>query len=276
MQCKLGNRSLYYDIRGEGRPLVLLHGMGVDHRHMLGDFEPFFEQRPGWQRVYFDMPGMGRSNGEAAGINSNDDMLDVILAFIDKVIPGQQFALAGISYGAFMARGVLHRRQATLDGMLLVVPPILPKETRTVPEHVTLVEDPTVFSGLDPDVAEAFRSMAVVQSNNVLEPFVSRIIPAVGLMDPTLEPRLRAQYAFSFDVDNLDEPFGGPTLFLVGRQDSECGYKDGWPILDNYPRASYVVLDRAGHFLVSEQESLYSALVDEWLDRVEEYNEKKP
>ena len=31
-----------------------------------------------------------------------------------------------------------------------------------------------------------------------------------------------------------------------------------------------VVLDRAGHRLQMEQEKLFNALVDEWLDRVEE------
>jgi len=43
------------------------------------------------------------------------------------------------------------------------------------------------------------------------------------------------------------------------------------PALDSYPRASFVVLDRAGHALSVEQKTLFRALVNEWLDRVEEY-----
>jgi len=43
-----------------------------------------------------------------------------------------------------------------------------------------------------------------------------------------------------------------------------------WDILENYPRATFVVLDRAGHMLYIEQENLFNALVNEWLDRVEE------
>jgi hypothetical protein len=42
-------------------------------------------------------------------------------------------------------------------------------------------------------------------------------------------------------------------------------------LLDNYPRASFAVLDRAGHALAVEQKPLFRALVNEWLDRVEEY-----
>jgi pimeloyl-ACP methyl ester carboxylesterase len=38
--------------------------------------------------------------------------------------------------------------------------------------------------------------------------------------------------------------------------------------LDNYPRASYVVLDKAGHNLQIYQEKLFGGIVNEWIDRV--------
>jgi pimeloyl-ACP methyl ester carboxylesterase len=72
-------------------------------------------------------------------------------------------------------------------------------------------------------------------------------------------------------VDALPEPFPAPTLILTGRQDSMCGYREAWKIFDNYPRATFAVLDRAGHLLGWEQQSLFRALASEWLDRVEEY-----
>ncbi len=37
-----------------------------------------------------------------------------------------------------------------------------------------------------------------------------------------------------------------------------------------FPRATFAVLDRAGHGLTMEQTGLFRALVAEWLDRVEE------
>ena len=71
-------------------------------------------------------------------------------------------------------------------------------------------------------------------------------------------------------MDNLSEPFLGPSLIITGRQDAIAGYRDVWNILENYPRATYVVLDRAGHAL-EEKEDLVRVLINEWLDRVEEY-----
>ena len=65
-------------------------------------------------------------------------------------------------------------------------------------------------------------------------------------------------------------PFDSPTLILTARQDQIVGYRDIWDLMDSSPRATFAVLDRAGHFLPIEQEGLCPALLREWLDRVEE------
>lgn len=70
-------------------------------------------------------------------------------------------------------------------------------------------------------------------------------------------------------MDNVSKPFPGPSLIIAGRQDAIVGYRDAWNILEKYPRATYVVLDRAGHPL-EEKTGLVSVLMNEWLDRVEE------
>ena len=63
---------------------------------------------------------------------------------------------------------------------------------------------------------------------------------------------------------------------MVGRQDHVSGYREQWDVLENYPRATFVVLDRAGHRLQIEQPELFDALVDEWFDRVEEHLAVEP
>jgi|GEM_PF-3564752 len=40
---------------------LLLHGFSPDLRLMTGCFEPIFESRPEWRRVYLDLPGMGQT-----------------------------------------------------------------------------------------------------------------------------------------------------------------------------------------------------------------------
>ncbi len=53
-------------------------------------------------------------------------------------------------------------------------------------------------------------------------------------------------------------------------QNTLVGYRDAWEVIENYPRGTYAVLDRAGHHLQIEQPALFHSLVNEWPDRVEE------
>jgi Predicted hydrolases or acyltransferases (alpha/beta hydrolase superfamily) len=273
MECELKDITVHYEAFGEGRPIVMLHGWGCDHRHMVSDMEPLFRQRDGWKRIYLDLPGHGRTPGKD-WITNRDQELDVVLDFIDAVIPGERFLVASASAGAYLARGLVHHRPAAIDGLLLTVPLIVADDAkRHVPSPVTLVADPALVSELEPDEAEGLFQIAVVQSRKVVE-YIRANFPSDGEAgDEAYQEKIREHpenYAFSFDVDALPKPCPAPTLIVTGRQDSVIGYHDAWGILENYPRATFVVLDRSGHFLGVEQEDLFHALAGEWLDRVEE------
>lgn len=241
---------------------------------MIAEMEPLFENRDGWKRIYPDLPGMGRTPGRK-WITRQDQMLDIALDFIDAVIPGQRFVVAGSSYGGYLARGFVRERRDLMDGLLLTVPVIhAPESERSLPPPVTLVEDPALIADLPPAEAETTKGIAVVQSRVFIEWLETNVFPAIEAADQAFLSTVRENYAFSFDVDTLPEPFGAPTLMLMGRQDSVCGYRDAWDILESYPRATFAVLDRAGHGLAVEQRHLFNTLVGEWLDRVQEYADR--
>ena len=258
---------------GQGIPLIAVHGWTFDHRHMVGALEPCFQGRENWRRLYLDLPGHGRS-AKQAWMQSMDDMLQVILDFIESVIPDQRFVIAGMSTGAYLARGVAKRKQGQVDGLLLFAPRIVANESeRTVPPMATLIEDPVLMGWLGSEEAEALRQNAVVQSPAFLEKLRHEIFPAweAANHDFLMPFWEESNWAISFDVDDLSEPLASPTLIVTGRQDADVGYQDAWRIVENYPRGTFAVLDRAGHGLEVEQAGLFQALVGEWLDRVEEH-----
>ncbi len=266
MKCDLGDLAIYYETYGTGRPVVMLPGIPSDQRVMVRFMEPLFTQRDGWMRLYLDLPGTGRTPG-LDRLATPDQMLDAVLAFIDTVISGQRFVLAGLSYGGYLARGVVYRRAASIDGVLLCAPQVKAEPAQAhLPPRTTLVEDPTLVAQLEPGIED----LIVVQNHMVVEA-VRDVLAEVQIADHTFLARLEAAGPFSFDVDILPTPFGGPTLILTARQDHLCGYRDAWDLLNNYPRATFAVLDRAGHFVNIEQDVLCQALMREWLDRVEEW-----
>jgi pimeloyl-ACP methyl ester carboxylesterase len=52
---------VHYIEHGSGTPVLALHGVEVDHHEMAGSLEPVFANRPGYRRIYLDLPGMGRT-----------------------------------------------------------------------------------------------------------------------------------------------------------------------------------------------------------------------
>lgn len=75
-------------------------------------------------------------------------------------------------------------------------------------------------------------------------------------------------YGFSFDIAPI--PFEYPSLIITGRQDHVVGYQDPWQLIEQYPRATFAVLDMAGHNnLQIEQPDVFEVLVHNWLNRLE-------
>jgi len=271
MQCKLRKLTVEYEEYGEGRPLVALHGFPLDRRVMIGCLEPVFKHRNGWRRIYLDLPGMGKTEAPD-WIVSSDQMLDVVLEFIDAVVPGQHFVLAGQSYGGYLARAVAYRRRSLVDGLLLICPMIIPENRRRVlPPRTALVEDPALLSSLKPEDRADFESITVVQSAKIWQRFQDEILSGLRGANKHFVERLWTHaYGFSFDIDKPGVTLDSPSLIITGRQDSSVGYRDTWTDLENYPRATFAVLDRAGHDLQIEQEGLFNDLVNDWLDRIQE------
>lgn len=270
MKCQVRNIEINYEVYGEGRPIVMIHGFYPDHRLMTGCFEPIFESGREYKRIYIDLPGMGQTRGEA-WIKNADIMLDIVIEFINSLIPNENFLLAGESYGAYLSRGIVHKMADRVDGLLLLCPCIIADaRKRDRPPHRVLKRDADLLQKLSQAELEDFTSMAVVQTENTWKRYNDEILCGVSIAnDAFLTNYQENGYAFSFDLDQ-DVTFEKPSLFLLGRQDASVGYKDAWPVQENYPRATFCVLDSAGHNLQIEQVELFNALVKEWLVRVHE------
>ena len=258
---------LHHVVIGSGRPVLLVHGAALDHRHMVETFEPIFEEVEGWQRIYIDMPGHGKSAGRET-INSQLDLLNAVMDFATTTFPGHSFALIGESRGSYIARGFAYLRPDLVDGLLLVTPggsPTAPPGR--IPKHQTLLPDPALLS----EFGESERDgpeILVVHRRDIFEKRGRAILPAIPLHDPEQAARVWKAFDFPFDLLAADAVFDKPTLIVSGRQDSWSGYADAVDCLPVYPRATFALLDTAGHALVWERPELFKSLVRDWIDRM--------
>lgn len=272
MECVVQNIKVYFEIHGEGTPVLMIHGHSPDHRLMKGCMEPVFNtQNKKWKRIYFDLPGMGKTKGDPK-ISGSDQMLDFILEFIDTVIPNQNFVLAGESYGGYLARGIIKKRPLVTDGLLLICPVTIQE---TLKEHAgkfqVFEKDEILLAGLREKERNIFTAEGIntIQNKRVWNRFKDEVLCGLQIADYSfLTNILGKNISFNFDPDALDKPYSKPTLMLAGRQDSIVGYFDLMQIIEKYPRSSFILLDRAGHNLQIEQDIIFTETVKEWLFRV--------
>jgi pimeloyl-ACP methyl ester carboxylesterase/uncharacterized protein YndB with AHSA1/START domain len=270
MKCQVKDIEVFYEIHGSGQPILMLHGYWLDHQVMVGAMEPIFAALPGWQRIYFDLPGMGQTPGPT-WVNSSDDMLEVVDAFVEEVLGSRPFAMAGLSYGAYIARGLLQRRFKQITGLLLFAPVVAPTEPDPHrPTHQVLVQDKAVMASMPEPFRPQLEGTMVVQDGRIFNRLPTEFAPGFFGADRPFLQNLRQQYAFKFDINDLPQAFTKPALIIAGRQDSGVGYWLPTQLVTKYPRATLAVLDRAGHGLNLEQAGLFNQLVTDWVKRLEE------
>jgi pimeloyl-ACP methyl ester carboxylesterase len=265
MNFLVDGHSLEYEVRGDGRPIVFLHGLAVDRRVLVAACEPVLESQP-LKRIYVDLPGHGGSTGNRERMGA-DALCDALSVFV-REIAGEAALLFGYSYGGYLAQGLL-REPLQPDGLFLVCPTVEADfGKRTVPpRRIVTREDGLAFSA-DPRERAAFDEVAVLQTRALLAEFQRVVHPANIGADQELMAATRARYALSRPYMQTLQAFDKPVTIVCARDDHWVGYEDALKLARAFRRAHYAVLPDCGHLLPFEQPARFRALVEDWLSRV--------
>ena len=255
--------------RGMGRPLLVIHGWSADHRYMMADLEPNFDESSIWQRMYFDLPGHGTTTAPL-WLNNQTQMFEIVTKFIEQVIGDQKFGVIGNSYGGYLSLGLVRKMPHRLLGAALLVPD-LPDDfnNRQTTDALTIVEDMSLFGNLQSD-EQWIPGGLVEHSQYALDEIRADDMPGYRASDDDLLERLNKNYLLPVEVRHASEPFVQPSLIALGHQDATVGYERQLQLLPEFPRATVAVVDMAGHYLGRvERPKVFNSLVRDWIERVE-------
>ena len=269
MIMKLDSADIYYEKFGEGIPLICLHGYHIDNKSLSIPVEKLIKDDSTFCRIYPDLPGMGKTKLKER-VDSTDELFKIILQFIDKITKGGEFAVAGYSYGGYLARALVKVRRDQLKGIFLLCPVIVPDHAaRLLPEFRVVTEDREFLSSLPKEQRDFFTASAVIQTERVYKRVKEEIMEPFKLAARDMMKNLQHDaYAFEEPIDNLNLHFDGPVQFLAGRQDSVVGYEDISSIFEDYPNGEMTVLNGAGHNLQIEREKAFTRIFRNWMKRV--------
>ena len=292
MKLAVDGHQLDYEVRGEGRPLVMLHGLAVDRRVLVEICEPVLaplQTRDGWRRIYVDLPGHGLSTGspermgadalvetlaigchavDRGGPQAGDNALVEMLAAFVREVAGGPACLVGYSYGGYLAQGLLRELEG-VGGLFLICPTVEADfGKRTVPARRIATRDPVLTFSEDPRERAAFEEVAVVQTQPQLESFQRIVHPANIGADQELMAATRARYAMSRPYMQALQAFEQPVSIVCGRDDHWVGFEDAMWLTRAFRRAHFSVLPDCGHLLPFEQPARFRALLLDWVGRL--------
>lgn len=254
MRVAVGGVELAVEVRGQGPPLVLLHGFPFDRtmwRHQLAALTR-------WQRIAPDLRGFGASSASEDGASMERYAEDVV-AVLDAV--GVEEALfCGLSMGGYILFELLRRHPDRVRAMVLADtrPEADSGEGKKArDELIALVRDkgPEVLIErqmpklLAPATREAHLDVVRQVSEMMRRASVPGIVAALEAMKERPDSR------------PLLPKIAVPTLVLVGAEDVTSPPAVARAMADAIPGARYAEIPGAGHLAPLEQPLAASRVV---------------
>ena len=124
-----GNRIRYVE-RGEGRPIVFVHGLGAQLHHFTG---PIFDRfGPGYRLIALDRPGSGYSTRVRGATGALSEQAAVIRRFVEE-LGLEKPLIVGHSFGGAIALALAVEHPDAISGIALLSP-LTHLETELRPE----------------------------------------------------------------------------------------------------------------------------------------------
>ncbi|HAL48431.1 MAG TPA: hypothetical protein DCP37_11825 [Dehalococcoidia bacterium] len=259
----LNGTRLYYEVAGEGHPLVLVHGFTLDTRMWDPQFELFAQRH---RTIRYDVRGHGKSADPVAdqAYSHSDDLL-TLLRYLDV----EHAHILGLSLGAMIASDLVLTYPSVVDALILVDTSGLggfpfPSD---VAETLTRINVTAKEKGVDaarqiwmsmgwfspalekPDVRNAalqivgdYRGWHWLNRNPVVRPNP----PAVGRLDSVV----------------------APTLVIVGDRDMPYNLEIAETLEKGIPNAKKAVITGSGHMSNMEEPLAFNEVVLRFLSEV--------
>lgn len=253
---------LFSKIYGEGRPLIILHGlfgMGdnwTTHAKLLA--------ARGWQVHAVD----GRNHGRSP--HHHEHNYDAMAADLEVYIADnhlENVVLLGHSMGGKTVMNFAVRKPQLVDAAIVV---------DIAPKHYPVHHEAYIaaMKGVDFTVAKSRKDIEALLSQTLTSPGI------IQFFMKSLHWKTKEELAWRFNLDVLERElsnvgealeygyFDGPTLFIAGGQSGYITADDQEKIYEHFPNAELQTIDGAGHWVHAEAREAFAACVVDFLDQL--------
>lgn len=257
--CTIEGRTLYYELNGNGPPLVLIRGLGSNADHWYAQLPVL---TPHFKVLTFDNRGVGRSD-DSEGDYTAKVMMEDTIALMNHV-GFDKADVCGLSMGGMIAQELAITHPERVNALVLCVTHSGgEKQVTASPETADLFQR-MVEEGTD----EAKMAAAAALFADVTLKTKQHLIAAYGeisLKHPVPAEILRKQWGAvaKFDAWRRLPQISAPTLVLTAEDDRLIPPENAKILADRIPDSQLVILPDAGHQVLIEQaEAANKAILD--------------
>lgn len=249
MRAEVKGSAAYYGV-GSGHPeenapaVIFVHGAGFDHSVWVMPSRYF--ARHGMRVIAPDLPAHGRSEGPA--LESIEAMADWVAELVQQTVPaGVPVTLVGHSMGSLVVLCAADRFPDRFVGVCLlgtstpmpVGPPLL---------NAARDNHPAAY-----EMANTWSHSTQGKLGAAQNPGMSNFMSGQRWLERMAEDAYHADLAACHNYERSRNPLPQRTLVLIGTEDKMTAPKAGLAAADLLGAEATVMLEGAGHAMLSEQ-----------------------
>ena len=232
---------IYYEVQGQGSPLVLLHGFGSSSLHWKPFIEDFSKQ---FQLIIPDLRGHGRSTNPTQQFTHRQSALDIFVLLDQLKI--DKFKAMGISTGGMTLIHMATHQPARIEAMVLI------GSTTHFPEQARVIMRQSTVESL---TAEDWKQLRQVHKRG----------------DDQIRALRNQFYNFkdSYDDMNFTTPYlsqiTAKTLIVHGDRDEFFPVSIPMEMYRSIPNSYLWIIPNGGHIPIIENAASFAQTAQEFL-----------
>ncbi|MFP7296245.1 alpha/beta fold hydrolase [Neobacillus niacini] len=260
---QVGDLSIYYQMEGNGEPLVLLHGMSNNSQSWKEQIQVLKKH---FTVIAWDAPGYGKSSDPAEEFRYFNEFAHILNGMLEQ-LKLEKIYLLGHSMGAAVALEFCILYANKVKKLILADP------TRGAaaldPEENELKLNNRLFSikNLHPEEIAEKRIKAL------LSPYATKeVFQRVKEIMIQIRPAGYRSVAYSLYHQNqmkLLSQIGVPALIICGELDSVTPVKESRAIDEELLNSQLVIIPKSGHLCYQEKPEEFNSIIIEFLNKEE-------
>lgn len=260
MKADINGSTLAYGDRGNGLPLVLIHGFPLCRKMWRPQAEAL--DRAGCRVITPDLRGFGESALSSVSL-SMDDHADDIVGLMDH-LGIDRAVVGGMSMGGYVLLNLLERYPERVAASLFSTTRAGGDDDAGKARRTALAEACRA-QGIEP-VAEAFRPLLFAPETLKDNPeLVEEVCGWIRASDPLGAAAALIAMRDRKDYVALLGGFSQPALVIGAEQDRAAPVEHSHTIAEGLPEAELCILHGGGHMVNLEQPAGYNDAVLEFL-----------